>query len=45
VQHAPSAVADAFCAGRFSDSPAVFGTLPRGLDLRAILERATPTVG
>jgi putative acyl-CoA dehydrogenase len=45
VQHAPPAVADAFCAGRFSDSPGVFGTLPRGLDLREILERTTPTVG
>jgi putative acyl-CoA dehydrogenase len=36
-------VADAFCAGRLSgDGSAAFGLLPRGLDHRAIVERAAP---
>ena len=42
VRHAPSAVADAFCAGRFGEggSGRVFGTLPTGVDAPAIVERA-----
>ncbi len=41
VQHAPSAVADAFCATRLArDWGGAFGTLPTGLDLAPILERA-----
>ena len=45
VQHAPAAVADAFCASRFGDgSGRAFGTLPTGLDLAPILERARPTL-
>ncbi|WP_232677616.1 acyl-CoA dehydrogenase family protein [Nocardioides sp. R-C-SC26] len=41
VRHAPSAVADAFCATRLSrDWGGAFGTMPAGLDLDAILERA-----
>ena len=41
VQHAPSAVADAFCATRLSrDWGGAFGTMPKGLDLQPILERA-----
>ncbi|MFB9313699.1 acyl-CoA dehydrogenase family protein [Nocardioides plantarum] len=41
VQHAPSAVADAFCASRLGrDWGGALGTLPPGLDLDAILERA-----
>jgi putative acyl-CoA dehydrogenase len=43
IKHAPPAVADAFCASRLAgESGAVFGTLPRGLDLRALAERAAP---
>jgi putative acyl-CoA dehydrogenase len=42
LQHAPAAVADAFCASRLGgDWGQTFGTLPVGLDLGAILERAT----
>jgi putative acyl-CoA dehydrogenase len=41
VQHAPSAVADAFCATRLArDWGGAFGTMPKGLDLDPILERA-----
>jgi putative acyl-CoA dehydrogenase len=41
VQHAPSAVADAFCATRLArDWGGAFGTMPKGLDLEAIVERA-----
>ncbi len=43
VRHAPAAAADAFCASRLTgDWGHAFGTLPRGLDLRAIAERARP---
>lgn len=43
IKHAPPAVADAFCASRLGDDAgSVFGALPRGLDLRAIAERALP---
>ena len=43
VQHAPTPVADAFCASRLEGSGhRQFGTLPRGVDCRAIIERATP---
>jgi putative acyl-CoA dehydrogenase len=43
VRHAPPAVADAFCASRLGDgSSGVFGDLPPGADLDAILERARP---
>jgi putative acyl-CoA dehydrogenase len=42
VQHAPAAVADAFCATRLgTEYGGTFGTLPAG-DLRSIVERATP---
>jgi putative acyl-CoA dehydrogenase len=41
VRTAPAAVADAFCAGRLGESRGrAFGTLPRGIDGRAIVERA-----
>src|SRR5829696_6659675 len=41
VRNAPGAVADAFCAGRLGEALGrVFGTLPRGVDGRAIVERA-----
>jgi putative acyl-CoA dehydrogenase len=43
VKHAPAHVADAFCASRANpESGVVFGQLPRGLDLRTIVERASP---
>jgi len=43
VQHAPAAVSDAFCASRLADGGhRNYGTLPRGVDCAAIIERATP---
>jgi putative acyl-CoA dehydrogenase len=45
VQHAPGAVADAFCASRLSDHPGrQFGVLPSGLDLAAVCARARPAL-
>jgi len=44
VRHAPAAVADAFCATRLDgDWGWVLGTLPVGLDPKAIVDRAAPT--
>lgn len=41
VQHAPAAVSDAFCASRLtSRGHHNYGTLPRGVDARAIMRRA-----
>jgi putative acyl-CoA dehydrogenase len=43
LRYAPAEVADAYCASRLGGQFAgTFGTLPRGSDLRAIVERATP---
>ncbi|MGZ5236900.1 MAG: acyl-CoA dehydrogenase family protein [Caldimonas sp.] len=43
VQHAPAFVADAFCGSRLADGGhRNYGTLPRGVDCAAIIERATP---
>ncbi|GAA1303197.1 acyl-CoA dehydrogenase family protein [Saccharothrix xinjiangensis] len=43
VRFGHPAVADAFCASRLSgDRGAAFGTLPRGVDFGAILERGAP---
>jgi putative acyl-CoA dehydrogenase len=43
IKHAPPEVADAFCASRLDGGAgAVFGLLPRGIDTRAIVERAAP---
>ncbi|HEV8577652.1 MAG TPA: acyl-CoA dehydrogenase family protein [Thermoanaerobaculia bacterium] len=43
VRHAPSAVAEAFCASRLGgDGGRAFGTLPGGTDFRGILEWALP---
>jgi len=40
VRHAPSAVSDAFCAGRLGAAGGrTYGTLPAGVDTEAILER------
>ncbi len=50
VRLAPAYVSDAFCASRLGDpgdpGPAglAFGTLPRGLDTRAVVARATPAL-
>jgi putative acyl-CoA dehydrogenase len=41
VRNAPAPVADAFCAGRLGESRGrAFGTLPAGIDGRAIVDRA-----
>jgi putative acyl-CoA dehydrogenase len=43
TQHAPSQIAEAFCASRLAPRyRGAFGTLPVGLDLDSILERALP---
>jgi putative acyl-CoA dehydrogenase len=43
IKHAPAYVADAFCASRLDGEAAgAFGLLPRGVDARAIVERAAP---
>ncbi|MFZ4551058.1 MAG: isovaleryl-CoA dehydrogenase [Aquabacterium sp.] len=43
VQHAPHAVADAFCASRLASvGHHQYGTLPRGVDCAGIIARATP---
>ena len=44
VRHAPAAVADAFCASRLGTRwTGAYGTLPAGVDLDAIIERAAGT--
>ena len=41
VRYAPAAVADAFCATRLGgDWGQAYGTLPQGLDMQAIVDRA-----
>ncbi len=43
VRHAPSCVADAFCAARLAgDEGHAFGTLPSGVDCAGVLARARP---
>jgi putative acyl-CoA dehydrogenase len=42
LRFAPTPVADAFCASRLADGGATFGTLPVGVDAKAIVERARP---
>jgi putative acyl-CoA dehydrogenase len=43
LQHAPTHVADAFCSSRLGVVGARnYGTLPRGVDCAAIIQRATP---
>ncbi|MFE3325365.1 acyl-CoA dehydrogenase family protein [Streptomyces sp. NPDC059176] len=45
VRWAPPAVADAFCASRLGgDWGSAFGTLPHGLDLESVVERARAEV-
>ena len=41
-QHSPPAVFEAFCASRLDGGAEVFGLLPAGLDLDAIVARAQP---
>ena len=41
-QHAPAAVADAFVGSRLAAGGGIFGELPAGADVRAILARAWP---
>jgi putative acyl-CoA dehydrogenase len=50
VQHAPTAVADAFCASRLAAGTTLgpgipFGTLPDGIAIGEILDRARPARG
>jgi len=43
VRHSPPAVADAFCASRLGgEHGRALGTLPRGVDCEAIVERHRP---
>src|SRR5947209_6790871 len=43
LRHSPPAVADAFCASRLGgEGGRAYGTLPRGVDAGAIIERALP---
>jgi putative acyl-CoA dehydrogenase len=42
IRYAPAGTADAFCASRLSDAGLVFGTLPRGIDTAALIDRAVP---
>jgi putative acyl-CoA dehydrogenase len=46
VRGAPAFVADAFCASRLAPEGSFnYGALPRGVDVAAIIERATPKIG
>ena len=43
VRHSPAFVADAFCASRLADGGGrAFGTLPAGVAVRPVVDRATP---
>jgi putative acyl-CoA dehydrogenase len=42
VRHAPAFVADAFCAARLGSERSTYGTLPAGVDAKAIIDRALP---
>jgi len=44
LRRAPTPVAEAFVAGRIVEGHLTFGTLPRGTDLGAVIERARPEV-
>ena len=46
VRHAPAEVADAFCATRLGgEGGRAYGTLPRTVDVRSIVERHRPRLG
>jgi putative acyl-CoA dehydrogenase len=42
VRNGPAFVADAFCAGRLGEEGRCYGTLPAGVDVDALIERARP---
>jgi putative acyl-CoA dehydrogenase len=43
IRHAPASVSDAFCASRLGgEGGRAYGTLPGGVDARAIIDRALP---
>ena len=42
LRHGPPALADAFCAGRLEREGRCYGTLPRGVDLDALIARGRP---
>jgi putative acyl-CoA dehydrogenase len=42
LRHAPSFVADAFVAARIAEPGVAYGSLPAGVDVASILERAVP---
>jgi putative acyl-CoA dehydrogenase len=44
VRYAPAQVSDAFSASRLAGSGRVFGALPSQVDLKTIIQRATPIV-
>jgi putative acyl-CoA dehydrogenase len=45
VRHAPAPIADAFCASRLGGTTShAFGTMPAGVDMRSIIDRARPAV-
>ncbi len=45
VRHAPTGVADAFCATRLGgEGSRAYGTLPRGIDAAGIIERHRPQI-
>jgi putative acyl-CoA dehydrogenase len=45
VRHAPSAVSEAFCASRLAaQGHHNYGALPKGMNVKAIIERADPAV-
>jgi putative acyl-CoA dehydrogenase len=45
VKHAPTPIADAYIVGRLQGTRGVYGTLPPGVDLDLLIERATPAAG
>jgi putative acyl-CoA dehydrogenase len=43
LQHAPDDVGDAFCRSRLADTGGLnYGTLPTGVNVVALIDRATP---
>lgn len=46
IRHGSPAVADAFCSSRLGSESRgfVYGTLPKGIDCKTIIERATPNI-
>jgi putative acyl-CoA dehydrogenase len=44
IRYAPEYVSDAFCATRLGGMEGAYGALPPGVDVRAIVKRATPAL-